>query len=118
MKSTTVVTIYLLIIGLLVLGCPACGGKDEFPGVYTAFDEGPPAKENTIRLKQSGEGVWRCCDETEENEVSFSWSIKGKELRFYFKGGGVITAEVRKKTFVMELPERKELVFHKTGDLE
>jgi len=72
-------------------------------------------KKNIIVLMKSGQGVWRCCEEDTDEEVPFSWNIKGKELRIYTKGGGVMTGELLRKSFVMALPERKALTFHKTS---
>ncbi len=119
MKSTIIISVFLLLIGLLVLGCPACSSKDDYIGTYTAVDDdGPTHKENIIVLKESGQGTWKCCGEESDHEVSFSWTIKGKEMRIYTKGGGVMTGELRKHSFVMRLPERKTLTFHKTGDVE
>jgi hypothetical protein len=119
LKSTIVISVFLLLIGLLVLGCPACSSKDDYIGIYTSVDKGDPAqKENVIVLMKSGQGIWKCCGEQSEHEVSFTWTIMGKELRIYTKGGGVMTGELRKHSFVMAIPGRKALTFNKTGDVE
>lgn len=119
MKLKIVFSVFLPLIVVLVLGCPACSSKDDYIGIYTSVEgTGPTKKENVIVLMESGQGTWKCCSEESENEVSFSWAIKGKELRIYTKGGGVMTGELMKHSFVMQLPERKALIFHKTGDVE
>jgi hypothetical protein len=101
------------------MGCPACSSKDDYIGTYTSVEgTGPAKKENVIVLMESGEGTWKCCHEASANEVSFSWTIKGKELRIYTKDGGVMTGELMKHSFVMRLPDRKALTFYKTGDVE
>jgi len=58
----------------------------------------------------NGYGIWRVGDE----EVPFSWHIKGDELRVNTKGGGVIVGAIENDAIRITLPGSKTLSFKKT----
>ncbi len=56
-----------------------------------------------------GTGPGRSGDE----EVPFSWYIKGGELRINTKGGGVIVGSLEEDTIQMTIPGTKKMAFKK-----
>jgi len=88
----------------------SCGPKDKFTGIYKAEAEDVPRHAETIvELKANGDGVWKVGDE----EVTFSWYIKGGELRVNTKGGGVIVGTIEKDAIQITLPGTKTMSFMK-----
>ena len=86
-KSSSDNRMRLLPLCLLLILILSCGSKDRFIGVYQAeLKDSPKQTETVLELKADGDGVWRVGDD----EVPFSWYIKGGELRVNTKGGGVI----------------------------
>ncbi len=103
--------IWLLLLCLLLVLLFSCESKDKYAGVYKAEAKDVPKQaQTTVELKANGDGLWRVGDE----EVSFSWDIKGGELRVNTKGGGVIVGKIEKDTIQMTLPNMKTLNFKKT----
>jgi hypothetical protein len=102
--------IWLLAFCLLLVLMASCESKDKYAGVYKAeAKETPKQAEITVELKANGDGLWRVGDE----EVAFSWDIKGGELRVNTKGGGVIIGKIKKDTLQITLPNMKTLTFKK-----
>jgi hypothetical protein len=102
--------IWLLSLCLLLVLMFSCESKDRYAGVYKAeTKETSKQAEIAVELKANGDGLWRVGDE----EVSFSWDIKGGELRVNTKGGGVIEGKIEKDTIQMTLPNMKPLTFKK-----
>ena len=88
----------------------SCGSKEEFTGVYQAETKDLPRHaETVVELKASGEGVWKVGDD----EVPFSWYIKGGELRVNTKAGGVIVGTIQKDAIQITLPGTKTMSFKK-----
>lgn len=78
-----------------------CGSPQQYIGTYVTASEGrPPQSKIILELKESGNGVWT----TNEIEVPFRWSIKGKEIRLHTREGGVILGEIKKDTIKLPLP--------------
>jgi hypothetical protein len=103
--------IWLLLLGLLLVLTFSCESKNKYAGVYKAEAKGTPKQAQiSLELKANGDGLWRMGDE----EVSFSWDIKGDELRVNTKGGGVIVGKLQNDTIQMTLPNMKTLIFKKT----
>jgi hypothetical protein len=69
----------------------------------------PHHRETTLELKEAGVGVWRVGDD----EVPFSWYVKGNELRFNTKSGGVIIAHLDKEVLHVNIPGSKNFTFKK-----
>jgi hypothetical protein len=87
-----------------------CGPKPALIGSYVAdTKDSPNHNETTLELKETGVGVWKVGDD----EVSFSWYVKGDELRLNTKNGGVIVAEFGQEVIHLTLPGSKELRFKK-----
>jgi len=96
---------------LLVILTISCGSKDQFIGSYKSEGKDSPKQvETVLQLKANGDGAWRAGDE----EVPFSWYIKGGELRANTKGGEVIVGTVENDATHITLPGSKTLSFKKT----
>ncbi len=63
-----------------------------------------------MELKANGDGIWRVGDE----EVPFSWYIKGGELRVNTRTGGVIVGTIENNAIHITLPGSKTLSFKRT----
>ena len=48
-----------------------------------------------------------------DEEVTFSWDVKGNELRLHTKNGGVIVGSLDNRIIHVTLPGSKELLFRK-----
>lgn len=99
--------VYLFALLLLV----SCGSRDQTVGTYVSnASESPRQTETTLELKESGAGMWKVADE----EISFSWYVKGKELRVHTKSGGVIVGALDNDVIHITLPgSKQELTFRK-----
>lgn len=62
-----------------------------------------------LELKETGAGVWKAGDD----EVGFSWHMKGNELRLLTKNGGVIVGSIDNEVIHLTLPGARELFFKK-----
>ncbi len=95
---------------LLLVLLVSCGSKDRLAGVYKAVEKDLPKQvETLVELKPNGDGAWKVGDE----EVPFSWYIKGGELRINTKGGGVIVGTIERDIIQMTLPGTKKMAFKK-----
>ena len=52
---------------------------------------------------EKGKAIWRIPD----NEVSFRWDIKGKEIWLSTKSGGIIIGKIQGDTIEVKLPGAK-----------
>ena len=87
-----------------------CDSAKRYAGTYVSVSEGEPSQMETIlELKEDDNGVWR----TNEKEVPFRWSVKGKEIRLHTKEGGVITGKISDDTITVTLPGDKVMTFKK-----
>lgn len=64
----------------------------------------------TLQMKESGQGVWT----VGEDQITFSWHLKGNQLRLYTRNGGVILGALKAGTIQIALPGLHELSFTKT----
>lgn len=95
-------------LGLILM--IACGSRQDHLGTYKAVVQDPPRPvETIIELKANGNGIWRMGDE----EASFSWYVKGEELRFNTKDGGVIAGTIEKDTIHISLDGTAAIYFKK-----
>ena len=62
-----------------------------------------------MELKETGTGVWKVGDD----EVAFSWHVKGNELRLHTQNGGVIVGSLDNQIIHVTLPGSKEFSFRK-----
>ena len=100
----------LLPLCLLLILMISCGSNDRFIGTYKAAVKNLPKQAETVlEVKANGDGIWRVGDE----EVPFSWYIKGGELRINTKGGGVIVGTFENDAIHITLPGSKALSFNK-----
>jgi hypothetical protein len=99
-----------IIIFFALLFSFACDNKQQYAGLYRAEKgELQQGHENTIELKENGQGVWRVADD----EASFSWGVNGKEIRLHTKTGGVITGMLEKSGIEIALPDSQKVFFKK-----
>ena len=98
----------VLLCVLLMFFLSSCTSKAEFAGIYKT-DAAASKKQSELELKEDGEGIWRVGD----NEETFSWYVKGDEIRLNTKKGGVIVAEIHENTLKIELTPGKILSFEK-----
>ncbi len=95
--------LWLALVCLLLLFSFSCGSKARYAGLYKAQES-----ESYIELKENGEGVWRVKD----NEDSFSWYVKGDEIRLNTKAGGIIVANIQEDdTLEVTLPGGRKMSF-------
>ncbi|MDA8307529.1 MAG: hypothetical protein M0Z81_11955 [Deltaproteobacteria bacterium] len=89
-----------------------CGsGAKGLVGSYKAETSAPsPHGSVSMELKETGAGVWMVGD----NEITFSWHVKGDQLRLYTKNGGIITGELKGGVIQISLPGLNKLSFKKT----
>ncbi len=103
------------ILQLVVLGLAlflfSCGSGERNYGTYIAEPEEipKPGGEPVLELKENGAGMWRMGDE----EVSFSWHMKGDQLRIHTKTGGVIVGDFQKEVIILTIPGSKTMSFKK-----
>jgi len=95
-----------LICFLLSL-CVSCESMDKYAGDYEALDQ---PGEIRLELKAGGEGIWV----SGAQEASFSWYLKGGQIRINTKEGGVIVGEIEGETIKVNVPGKKEMVFRRT----
>lgn len=97
--------VLLCLVLSFTLGCES---REQLIGTYVSeAKDAPKLGETALELKDNGAGVWRVGDE----EVSFSWYVKGGQLRVNTKNGGVIVGEIEKDAIRISLPGSKMMVF-------
>jgi hypothetical protein len=95
---------------LLFTAAAGCGPGTQHVGTYIAeIKDSPHVGETTLELKEAGIGVWKVGND----EVTFSWHVKGNELRLHTKNGGVIVGSLDNQIIHVTLPGSKELFFRK-----
>ena len=110
MKIQSSVFLRLLLLCLFAAAMTGCGPSTAHVGTYVAeIKDSPHHHETTVELKETGVGVWRVGDD----EVAFSWYVKGNELRLNTKSGGVIVGSLDKGVIHVTLPGSEELFFKK-----
>jgi hypothetical protein len=101
------------VIGFLLIFAFSCASREEHAGLYKAQeDSSQEYSETYIELKESGEGTWTVADE----EESFSWYIKGDELRLNTKLGGVIVGQIQNDTIKIVLFKKQKILFKKSKE--
>jgi len=104
LKKRTIRTVGVSLLCLILALCLACESKDKYAGTYDAQGK---TGEVRMELKANGEGIWIAGNQ----EVSFSWHIKGGDLRINTKEGGVIVGKIEGSAIKISLPGQKELLF-------
>ena len=99
-----------LISFLLLIFAFSCGERERYVGKYLVqTKESPKYSETYIELMENGQGIWGTLDD----EVSFTWYVKGNEVRLNTKLGGVIVGKIKDDTLEIELPGAKLMSFRK-----
>jgi len=101
----------LLAVLLLVLSA-GCTSEKRYTGTYKAqADVDSKYAGAYIELKENGHGSWIMMDD----EASFSWYVKGDELRLNTKLGGVIVGKFQDDgSFEITLPGAQKMSFKKS----
>lgn len=82
----------ITVLILFLLSCGSCS-KDEsgVTGKYMAqTGEGEQSMTVLLELGEDGTGSWA----TEEDHVKFKWEIRGEEILFHTRSGGVIAGKI------------------------
>jgi hypothetical protein len=104
---------YLLLAGicLLVIAALSCTSKERYAGTYSFQGDNFPEYTGTVvELKDDGQGSLRTAD---DEEVTFRWSLRGHEIRFHTKEGGIIIGKIDDTSLEVTLPGSKVLSFKK-----
>jgi hypothetical protein len=86
---------------LLIMFTFSCGSEERYVGSYKAeADSSPQFPHIFIELKEDGQGTQRVGGD----ETSFGWKVKGDEIRFHTKSGGVIIGKIEGNVIKVILP--------------
>ena len=103
-----------LLFCLLMVLTLSCGSNEKLYGTYLAdADASSKLGQTALELKENGAGVWRMG----EDEVAFTWYVKGDQLRVHTKSGGVITGDFHDETISLDIPGMKAMSFKKVRRL-
>jgi hypothetical protein len=97
-----------ILLGLALVVGSACESSDKYAGTYSAQGK---TGEVRMELKANGQGIWIAANQ----EVPFSWHIKGGDLRINTKEGGVIVGKIEGNAIKINLPGQKELLFKRAA---
>ena len=96
-----------------VIGLSACPPPERYEGTYIAVEsETSPHSGAVIELKDDSEGNFQ----SQEQEVSFRWTVKGHEIRFHTKEGGIVVGEIQNDTLTVTLPSGRVMTFKRKTD--
>ncbi len=110
MQRTYLQCCLAIFMGLAGIGIVAgCAEHPDMVGVYQEVSGAAPGSSSILKLEENKEGIW----ETNIDEISFRWSVKGQELWLHTKTGGVIIGRIIDQGFIIELPETGSFVFHR-----
>lgn len=93
---------------IIVASLVACGSPERYEGTYVSEGADTVPVMN-IELHEDGKGVWKRGSDT----FSFSWGVKGEELRLHLKDGGVLVGHDRNGKLEISLPGLGEVLFKK-----
>ena len=86
---------------LLIMFTFSCGSEQRYVGSYKAeADSSPQCPQICIELKEDGQGMQRVSGD----ETYFRWKVKGDEIRFHTKLGGVIIGKMEDDVLKVMLP--------------
>jgi hypothetical protein len=109
-RQKNLLTFYILVAIVMIFAFNACGSRAPYVGKYIADNENGQEKQPSfILLKEQGQGVWRIAD----NEISFSWNVKGKKIRLHVKPSGVVVGNIKQDQIEITLPGSHIMVFKK-----
>ena len=93
---------------LLIALVFSCGPPKKHMGTYISEGKSDlPAM--SIELREDGKGQWKKGFE----KFSFTWGMKGEELRLHLRDGGVLVGHVRKGELKISLPGEGEIIFRR-----
>ncbi len=102
--------LWLLLFCVLLAVMTGCSRGTTHVGTYIAeIKASPHLHETSLELQETGVGVWTVGDD----EVTFSWYVKGNQLRLNTKNGGVIVGSLDNEGIRVTLPGLEELFFKK-----
>ena len=96
---------------LLIVFTFSCAPEERYVGSYQAeAGSYPQFPQIFIELKEDGRGIQRVSGD----ETSFRWKVKGDEIRFHTKSGGVITGRMEGGVLEVMLPGSRIISLRKT----
>ena len=110
-KKTPLIQVLFACTCLLVLiGLSACPPPERFEGTYVALEsETSPHSGAVIELNENSQGIFQ----SQDQEVSFRWTVRGHEIRFHTKEGGIVQGEIQNDTLTVTLPSGRVMTFQK-----
>jgi hypothetical protein len=97
-RAESVLITVLLLSVLLTAGCTK--ERQGFAGEYLSEEDENGAPAVTLELGENGTGSWA----TDEDNVSFKWEVRGKEIWLHTRSGGVITGKITGDAIEIRLP--------------
>jgi hypothetical protein len=100
-------------VGLLLVFTFSCGQpREQYAGKYEAAGDASRNEADVfLELKEDGQAVHTVRDE----EVTFQWNVKGDEIRFHSKSGGIIIGKIEKDgSLKVKVPGGRVMNFKKT----
>jgi hypothetical protein len=87
----------------------SCGQpREQYAGKYEAKgDESQKQATVFLELKEDGEAVQMVNDD----EVTLRWKVKGNEIRFHTKSGGIIIGKIEEGTITVKVPGGRLMAF-------
>jgi len=103
---SSLITVFIVFLVLMV----SCEGRDKFVGKYQAYtNKNRQSLTIFLELMANGQGSWSI----EEDNASFKWEIREKEIWLHTKSGGVIVGKINGETIEIHLPGVGEYYFKK-----
>ncbi|UCB47611.1 MAG: hypothetical protein JSW56_10520 [Deltaproteobacteria bacterium] len=95
-------SVLITILILFLLSWGACSrDTSRVTGKYMAqTGEGEQSMSVILELRENGTGSWA----TEEDNVDFKWEMRGEEILFHTKSGGVIVGNIGREGIEIYLP--------------
>ena len=100
------------LVCLLLTFTFSCGQpREQYAGKYEARgDESQKQATVFLELKEDGEAVQMVNDD----EVTLRWKVKGDEIRFHTKSGGIIIGKIEDGAINVKLPGGRLMAFKRT----
>ena len=94
----------------VVISLSACPPPERYEGTYIAVETEDPSHTGAlIELQEDSQGIFQ----SQEQEVSFRWSVRGHEIRFHTKEGGIVLGTIQNDTLTVTLPSGRVMTFKK-----
>ena len=96
-RSLLLMNVFIVFLFLMM----SCGNREMLVGRYQAENlKNPQSRTLFLELKANGRGSWSI----EEDNVSFKWEIRKKEIWLHTQLGGVIVGKISGNSIEVSLP--------------